>query len=163
MYFNKTQGTPFYTPDLDRPAYRKEWLKSQAGAGDVAGVAEKQDQRLCRHPAVPVRGQATMRAPEAHTAWSFWPAGLYQVTWSSPMTSKVLLEAGVSLTQNGFPYTREQATDIFGFTVKPTDISILEASTGFRYNAKAQLLRPEPAGPLRGAVRRLLRHGLPCA
>ena len=30
VYFNKTQGTPFYTPDLDRPAFRQEWLKSQA-------------------------------------------------------------------------------------------------------------------------------------
>ena len=31
IYFNKTRGTPFYTPDLDNPAYRKEWLKSIAG------------------------------------------------------------------------------------------------------------------------------------
>ena len=31
IYFNKTQGTPFYTPDLDEPAYRKEWLKSIGG------------------------------------------------------------------------------------------------------------------------------------
>src|SRR5215510_13041441 len=30
VYFNKTRGTPFYTPDLDRPSYRRERLKSQA-------------------------------------------------------------------------------------------------------------------------------------
>ena len=41
-----------------------------------------------------------------------------------------------SLTKNGFPYTREEITDLFGFEVAPTDISILEPSTGLRYNAK---------------------------
>ena len=41
MFFNKTQGTPFYTPGRRR-RYRQEWLKSQARAADVAGVAEEQ-------------------------------------------------------------------------------------------------------------------------
>ena len=30
VFFNTTQGTPFYTPDLDRPAFSKDWLKSVA-------------------------------------------------------------------------------------------------------------------------------------
>ena len=48
VFFNKTQGTPFYTPDLTRPAYRQEWLKSAGGRLDLAGVGEKQGERLCR-------------------------------------------------------------------------------------------------------------------
>src|SRR5437016_10068903 len=31
VYFNKTQGTPVYTPDLTRPAYYEEPLRSGAG------------------------------------------------------------------------------------------------------------------------------------
>ena len=137
VFFNSTQGTPFYTPDLNRPAYSKEWLRSTGGRmtwqispkHKLSGFADVQSFQL--------RGTGDNAAPEAHTAWSFWPAGLFQVTWNSPLTNKLLLEAGVGLGRNGFPYTREQTTDIFGFTVDPTDVTILEASTGFRYNAKS--------------------------
>ena len=31
VYFNSTKGTPFYTPDFDRPAYFLEWLQSGGG------------------------------------------------------------------------------------------------------------------------------------
>jgi hypothetical protein len=64
-----------------------------------------------------------------------WPQGLYQGTWNSPVTSRVLLEAGASLTKNPFPCSREDVTQTYGFAVSPTDVSILERSTGFRYNA----------------------------
>ena len=84
--------------------------------------------------------------------WSFWPNGLYQATWSSPVTQRFLLEAGFSFAQNGYPYTREQSTDIFGFTVKETDISILESSTGFRYNARTPIPGQERSGSLRPAL-----------
>lgn len=136
IYFNKTQGTPIYTPDLDRPAFRREWLKGQSVRLTWQVSPRNKINSFADTQSYQVRGRGSNDAPEAHTVWSFWPNGLYQVTWNSPVTSKFLLEAGVSLAQNGYPYTREQVTDIFGFTVKPTDISILEASTGFRYNAK---------------------------
>ena len=136
-FFNKTQGTPFFTADLDRPAYYQDGLKAQAGRitwqvssrNKVNGFADTQD--------FETRGQGDNAAPEAHTCWSFWPAGLYQSSWTSPVTSKFLLEAGASLTRGPFPCTREDVTDLFGFTVKPTDVSTLESSTGFRYNAKS--------------------------
>ena len=54
------------------------------------------------------------------------------------MTLAFLLEAGFSFAQNGYPSTREQSTDIYGFVVKDTDIAITEASTGFQYNARPQ-------------------------
>jgi hypothetical protein len=54
-----------------------------------------------------------------------------------PLSDRLELTSDASLTKGGFPCSRENNTDIFGFTVKPTDVSILEASTGFRYNANA--------------------------
>jgi hypothetical protein len=136
IFFNKTQGTPFYTPDLDRPSFRREWLKSQSGRLTWQISPRNKVNVFADSQSYQVRGYPGNNAPEAHRVWSFWPNGLYQATWSSPVTSKFLLEAGASYAQNGYPYTREQVTDIFGFTVKDTDIAILEASTGFRYNAK---------------------------
>jgi hypothetical protein len=135
VYFNKTQGTPRYTPDLDRPAYRQEWLRSQAARvtwqpsprNKVNGFADVQSYH--------VRGRGAFTAPESHSCWDFANAGLYQASWSAPMTSRFLMEAGASLTKGAFPCTREQITDIYGFVVRPTDVSILESTTGFRYNA----------------------------
>ena len=136
IYFNKTQGTPFYTPDLDRIAYNKEWLKSQAGRITWQASPKHKVNGFADIQSYQVRGQGGNAAPESEATWSFWPVSLYQLTWNSPMTSRFLLEAGVGFSQNGFTYTREQATDIFGFAVKPTDIAITESSTGFTYNAK---------------------------
>ena len=47
------------------------------------------------------------------------------------------------------PARASRSTDIFGFAVKPTDISILEASTGFRYNARSSYRYTQRPGPLR--------------
>ncbi|MQA28450.1 MAG: TonB-dependent receptor [Luteitalea sp.] len=74
--------------------------------------------------------------PESHTVWSFWPAGLYQATWRAPMTSRFLLDAGASLTRNDFPGSHTRSPGVFGFTVPLDNPSILETSTGFRYNAR---------------------------
>ena len=140
IYFNKTQGTPHYTPDLDRPAFRREWLKSQS-VRITWQVNEKNKLNVFADPqSYQVRGIGGQRAPEAQTVWSFWPNGVFQGAWNSPVTSKFLLEAGVSMAVNGYPYTREITTDIFDFVVKETDITIFDASTGFRYNAANRYL-----------------------
>jgi hypothetical protein len=52
-----------------------------------------------------------------------------------PRTSRLLLEAGWSGTIQPLSSNLEETTDNLGFTVKPTDISMIELSTGFRYNA----------------------------
>ena len=136
-YFNLTRGTPFYTPDLSRPSFRKEWLRSQAGRLTWQASAVNKINIFTDVQNYEVRGRGQFTAPEATTnVWSFWPNGLYQLSWNAPVTNKLLLEAGTSFAQNGYPYTRADVTDIYGFTVSDTDVPILEASTGFRYNAK---------------------------
>ncbi|MQA31171.1 MAG: hypothetical protein GEU82_15280 [Luteitalea sp.] len=140
VFFNSTQGTPIYTPDLDRPSYRKEWLRSGGGRltwqasprNKISGFADVQYYM--------VRGRGEFAAPEAHTCWSFWPQGLFQGAWSSPLTSRLLLEAGASLMRGPWPCDQQQATDVYGFAVGRNDVSILESATGFRYNAKQTYL-----------------------
>ena len=139
-FFNATQGTPFFTPDLSRPQYRQDWLRSQA-ARLTWQVSPKNKINAFADPQYyQTRGFTATAAPEANGCWYMWPLGLYQGSWTSTVTSKFLLEAGASLTKNGFPCTRENLTDIYGFTVKATDISILESSTGFTYNANSSYL-----------------------
>ena len=105
LYFNKTIGTPFYTPDLDRPAYRTEWLKSIGNrltwqASDKNKVSVFGDLQAAYN-----RGRGEFRSPEAYmNMYNFWPQGLVQATWSSPRTNRLLLEAGVSLTLTTIPY-----------------------------------------------------------
>ena len=140
IYFNKTQGTPHYTPDLSRPAFRREWLKGQS-ARVTWQVTPRNKVNIFADPqSYQVRGIGGLTAPEAQTVWSFWPNGVYQGAWNAPITSRFLLEAGASMAVNGYPYTREIITDIFDFVVKPTDIVIREVSTGFRYNAANRYL-----------------------
>ena len=137
VFFNKTQGTHFYTPDLDRPAFSKDWLKSVAtrvtwqinDRNKLNGFSDPQSYQT--------RGQGRLRAPESHTCWRMWPAGVHQATWTSTLSSRILIEAGVGLTKGLFPCTPENVTDIFDFVVKPTDIHHVEASTGLQYNAKS--------------------------
>ena len=134
-YFNKTQGTPFFTPDLDKEQYRKDWLRSQAARVTWQATPRNKINGFADPQYYMTRGTGVTNAPEANGCWYMWPLGLYQGSWTSPVTNKFLLEAGGSLTKNGFPCSRENLTDIYGFTVKETDISILEQSTNFRYNA----------------------------
>ena len=59
----------------------------------------------------------------------FWPSTLTQVTWSSPRTNRLLLEAGASMMR---VFCADPEKDP---NTRPNDISILESSTSFRYNA----------------------------
>ncbi len=131
-FWNKTQGTPLYTPDLSRPGDRFQWYESKAvrvtwqasQRHKLNFFADVADDCLCR--AIGALGSA----PEAGLAFHFRPTGLYQGDWSAPITSKLLLEAGASLSITHWPTFLNPG-------VQPTDISILELSNNFRYNASA--------------------------
>ena len=128
-YFNLTQGGPLYTPDLSRPAINNEhnfsqnlrltWQASPRNKFNFFG--DIQDDCSCR----PVAGTA---APEAVVGFRFEPAYLAQATWTSPLTGRLLLEAGFT----GHPL---QWPGFAQPEVASTHISTLEQSTGYRYNA----------------------------
>ena len=129
VFYNTTHGTPFYTPDLSRPgtAYdrflsdgvRLTWQASTRSR--VTVFADRQDECQCRRPAGSV-------AAEALNGWKFDPQGLYQASWRMPATNKLLFEAVAGMIVSHWPNVPQPE-------VRTTDISILELSTGIRYNS----------------------------
>ena len=132
VFWNATQGSPKYTADLSRPGTQQEDLRSnsvrvtyQMSQRNKLNVfVDSQDNKMPRH-----RRSTGFVAPEALPAWGFPPpAGLYQATWSSPVTGRLLLEAGTSFMLQPWCLSPQEG-------VGPNDISITEASTGFVYNS----------------------------
>jgi hypothetical protein len=135
QYFNATQGTPFFTPDLDRPQYRKEWVNSVGGRVTWQASAKNKVSAFTDVQGFFNRGRGEFVAPESSAlAFNLSPQGLFQISVSSVRTNKLLLEAGMSYARNQWPFP-SPGEDFM--RVSPDDISILEQSTGFRYNAKS--------------------------
>ena len=131
-FYNATQHTPFYTPDLSRPGFAKEWYESKAIRVTWRATEKNKfnffadPQRDCHCPALTASG--TLNAPEAYFSYHLKPAGLYQATWNAPVTNKLLLEAGVGRADGSWPIYRQPE-------VTKDDVSIFEQSTGMRYNS----------------------------
>ena len=135
VFFNKTQGTPLYTPDQDRPAYRREWLRSVGGRVTWQASPRNKISAFADFQSFFNRGRGEFASPESYNlVFNLSPMGLFQGTWNSPRTSKFLLEAGGSFMEGRWPYPSPGDGVL---AVKPTDISITELSTNFPYNAKA--------------------------
>ena len=138
-FYNKTQHTPFYTADLSRPAFAKEWYESKAIRVTLRASEKNKfnffadPQRDCHCPALTASG--SLNAPEAFFSYHLKPAGLYQVTWNAPITSKLLFEAGIGRADGSWPIYRQPE-------VTPDDISITEQSTGMRYNSGTPTFGP---------------------
>ena len=129
-FYNKTQGTFFYTPDYDKPAFTHEWMESKAlritwmvnSKNKINLFAD--NQRDCHCPALVSAG--SIDAPEAFFSYRLNPAGLYQATWSAPLSSKLLAEAGIGVVHGSWPQESQPE-------VGPNDVSIMEQSTGIRF------------------------------
>jgi hypothetical protein len=138
-FYNLTQHTPFYTPDFSRPAFAKEWYESKAVRLTIRASDKNKfnvfvdPQRDCHCPALTASG--SLNAPEAFFSYHLKPAGLYQVTWNAPVTNRLLLEAGASRADGSWPIFRQPE-------VTPDDVSIVEQSTGMRYNSGTPTFGP---------------------
>ena len=138
-FYNATQHTPFYTPDLSRPAFAKEWYESKAIRLTWRATEKNKfnffadPQRDCHCPALTASG--SVNAPEAFFSYNLKPAGLYQITWNSPLTNKLLLEAGAGRADGSWPIYRQPE-------VTRDDVSIVEQSTGMRYNSGTPTFGP---------------------
>jgi hypothetical protein len=136
IFYNKTQGTPLYTPDFDRLGYNDEHLHSHSARLTWQATQKNkfnfftdiQDNCICH-------GRGGNIAPEAGFEWGMWPQGIAQVTWTAAMSSRLLMEAGAGVTVSHWPQFAVAEA-------RPTDISIVEQSTGFRYNANNALGDP---------------------
>jgi hypothetical protein len=67
-------------------------------------------------------------APEAASRYDFNPDTVTQLTWSSPVTSKLLLQAGAQYFNYHYKIYHSPG-------VSPNDITLTELSTGFTYGA----------------------------
>jgi len=132
LFFNKTQGTPFYTPDLARAADRDESYRAHALRLTWQAAQKHKMSFFVDLQDNIVNSGTSANAVETISGWHFWPQGLFQMTWSSPVTNRLLLEAGASLMLSHWPNFRQPG-------VTEDHISILEQSTSFRYNAYASL------------------------
>ena len=94
----------------------------------MAGVAQKQSNAFADIQNNRSELPFSNSAAEAYYKWTFSPISLFQASWTSPLTSRLLLEGGFSSSIFNFP-----AYYLPG--VGPNDISILDRLTGFRYNS----------------------------
>src|SRR5712671_6768570 len=128
-YFNLTQNTPFYTPDVSRSAIQQQDNRS-AGVRFTYQVASKdklnvsydiQHSDLCL-------GCSPLIAPEATYTTSYAnPNYLLQGKWTHLSSNKLIWEIADSTLIFNWPNHRKPEA--------ATAISILNGSTGFRYNA----------------------------
>jgi hypothetical protein len=131
-----------------RPASSFDWYRSHAGRITTQITSKDRVnfytdlQKSCRCTTGPFTGANSI---ESERGWDWYPSGVIQGTWTRPMSSRLLLEAGVSWqTANWVNFAEDGVTQ--------NDRSILETATNFRYGATTLLTAPK-ARTGRGAQR----------
>src|SRR5229473_2107527 len=128
-YYNLTQNTPFYTPDLSRPAPQQQDNRS-AGVRFTYQVASKDKLNISydiQHTDLCL-GCSPLVAPEAtYTTAYANPNYLLQGKWTHLSSNKLIWEIADSTLIFNWPNHRKPEA--------ANAISILNSSTGFRYNA----------------------------
>jgi Carboxypeptidase regulatory-like domain len=135
-YFNATQGTMFYTPDLSRPAYdlayyteaNTKFTWQATPKQKVTGTYVTEHNCNCFFQL----NTGTL-APEAAGSNLYDPNYRIQSTWTYPVTNRVLLWAGMTHQFN----KANRMTEGFG---EEGHRSILELSNNYRYNAPGSSL-----------------------
>jgi len=147
VYFNSTQGTPFYTPDLSRPAFRRELLNDETVRFTwQASPRNKFNFHFNIQHNTLYRGRGENLAPEAAYQWRFWPQGFPQVTWSAPLSGRLLLEAGAAAEIFHWPqYLQSEVRSTPWPAEGPNDVAITDQLSGFLYNANTALGAPRVA------------------
>ena len=131
----------FYEPDLNRPAFTDDYYQRLQPAPDVAGSRrstssscsyEAQPNCSCFWPILELGPQNNVQGtPEAVGAHNYKVNYLPLVTWTSAVSSRLLIEAGASA--NVFD-NETMRTDP---SVGTDTIAITELSTNFRYGSRA--------------------------
>jgi hypothetical protein len=145
LYYNRNTAGWTYEPDLSRPAVNDNTNRHdnarftwQVNQKHRLNVSWDQEENAIKHSGL--TGQA---APEGVHRWNFGPPNyLLQATWSYPMTSKLLFEAGN--TSLIFDYPTVPTEDL---PLGTNQISVLEQAGytvngvtipgGFRYRSSA--------------------------
>jgi hypothetical protein len=140
LFYPGQPGTPFVnmSPDTSRPAASFDWFRNHSIRTTWQATTRQRFsfygdiQKSCRCTTGPFTGA---NAIESERGWDWWPSGVVNGTWTMPVTSRLLLEAGVNW----------QGTNWVNFAetgVTRDDRSILETATNYRYGATQTLTAP---------------------
>jgi hypothetical protein len=130
-FYNKTQGTPFYTPDPTRQGYTNPYQRDNslrltaqiAQKHKVTLSANVQDNCACN-----MYVDTGTRAPEATANYWYNPLYLIQATWTYAATNRLLFQAGGTfLTDKSNIYAQPEST--------PNDIPYIDLTRNYTYNA----------------------------
>lgn len=132
QYFNKLQGTLFYEPDLDRPAYDENYFNSVSMR--LTWQATQKDKVTATLSAEPncncfFNIASGTRAPEATSSSRYWPNWRTQARWNRPWTNRLLLEAGFTAVKGKNDAEQLQEGGTYD------DFSVLNSANNFRYGA----------------------------
>ena len=128
-FFNSTQGTPFYTADLSKPAVANLWDRNlamrvtwQVNDKHKVNVGHSEERScFCTFVA------SAFLTPESFVSYHFNTA-ITQGAWTFPATNRLLFQAGVAYNSMGLS-TRPQEN------VGPNDIAIVDGVLGKAYNS----------------------------
>jgi hypothetical protein len=130
-YFNKTQESWFYTPDLSRPAYLSDInedhhvrLTWQAATKHKINLALwYQDNCAC------FIGLTGSVAPEATGAHRYMPDYMATATWSYPATDRLLFQVGANALVPRVTLGRQPGVSV-------EHISVLDLSSNYTFRSK---------------------------
>ena len=127
--WNATQGTVVYTPG--DPGFRHEDLEDTAVRLTWQVTTKNKIAAYINPQRYFVYGSTNSitNAPETVAAWHFKPQSIYQASWTSPVTSRLLLEAGSSTLLDNWRLFPSRSENNFNM------IAITDSSRGFTYNA----------------------------
>ena len=133
-YFNKTQGTPVYTPDFDRPYYRRNPRHSNALRLTLQATAKQKVtmaddlQRNCNCPQIQANA-----APEAQ-GYHVYHENFADGAWTYTARSRLLFEAAAANYSALYHYD-----PVEGVNFSPSQIGVTELATGYRFNSRATM------------------------
>ena len=124
-----------YIPDKSRKAYRSEWVKSLGGRVTWQATERNKFGFFGDFQSFFNRGRGEFYSPEAFGhQYNLSPQQLFQVTYTSTLSSRLLFEAGFSHMRGRWPYPSPGADE---FASVPGAIHTRELNTGFRWNARS--------------------------
>ena len=171
VYYNKNAGNPnawTYEPDLSQPAYLRSHVGELHAAHHLAGRSQRNkftgswdEQPVCRKctGTTSLTGSPNFvfpTSPEADGHGEFSPQRVQQVRWTSPVTNKLLLEAGFGTTyyQWGGKRARSESDREPGAGAEPHARPITPSLVTTDALPLADLVEQQDAAAQRGTRRR---------